>query len=395
MYTALAGMNAYSQGLDVISNNVANLNTPGFKVADPVFREIVYRQLDTATGADGSTTPRGAGVEADSASLSFRQGELRDTGNSLDAAIDGDGFFVLDQAGERRYTRAGQFTYNDDGILVERVTGARVLIGTAESASGFFDINTARVNPPRATGTVTLTGTLARTSTSATYELPSITVYNSAGTAIPLRARFVRNSTDPLSWTVEVLGASNTVLGSGAIAFNADATPAEGSSSVTVKVEEGLEVTFDLGAAGTFSGVTSPATSTVSQLQALRQDGRPLGSLSRTEFDEQGQLKLTYSNGQTVVAGQLVLAQFDNPEQLRALDGGMFVAGEDATPNLGHALSVGLGRIVGGRLEMSNVELTQQFTDLIIMQRGYQASSQISSIANELIQTLLAMDGRR
>jgi flagellar hook protein FlgE len=90
-----------------------------------------------------------------------------------------------------------------------------------------------------------------------------------------------------------------------------------------------------------------------------------------------------------------VLAQFDAPEQLQALGNGMFAASDGATRRLGTGLSDGLGRIVGGRLEMSNVELTQQFTDLIIMQRGYQASSQISSVANELIQTLLAMDGQR
>ena len=119
------------------------------------------------------------------------------------------------------------------------------------------------------------------------------------------------------------------------------------------------------------------------------------GSLTSTEFDDRGQLKLTYSNGKTDLVATLMLAQFDAPEQLQALGNGMFAAPEGATRRLGSGLSEGLGRIVGGRLEMSNVELTQQFTDLIIMQRGYQASSQISSVANELIQALLAMDGKR
>lgn len=399
LYTALAGMNAYSQGLDVISNNVANLNTPGFKVSDPLFREIVYRHLDMAGSRGSGTRPSGAGVEAGTASVTFRQGELRDTGNSLDAAIDGGGFFVLSRDGEYRYTRAGQFEFNDDGILVEKGSGARVVISTEEAAYGFFDLNTARTFPPRVTSEVTVTGTLARTGTTSTYELPSITVFDSAGTGTPLRAKFARNSTDPLRWTVEVLNAAGTVLGSGQIQFAADGTPAADASKVTITVDatgtEDFAVTLNFGAAGSFSGVTSPAASTASQLQILRQDGFQAGSLTRTEFDEKGQLKLTYSNGQTDIVGTLILAQFDAPEQLQALGGGMFAATEAATPKLGRGLSSGLGRIVGGRLEMSNVELTQQFTDLIIMQRGYQASSQISSVANELIQTLLAMDGRR
>jgi flagellar hook protein FlgE len=397
LYTALAGMNAYSQGLDVISNNVANLNTPGFKISDPLFREIVYRHLDAA-GSSGSR-PDGAGVEAGSASITFKQGELRDTGNSLDAAIDGSGFFVLDQDGEYRYTRAGQFQFNEQGILTERATGAKVVISTEEQALAFFDLNTARTFAPRATKEVTVTGTLARGGTTSTYDLPNINVFDSGGTAIPLRARLVRDATDPLAWTVEVLNAANTVLGKGTIKFNADGTPAADASSVTITVDatgtDDFDVKLNFGAAGTFSGVTSPAASTASQLQVLRQDGLQLGSLTKTEFDDKGQLKLTYSNGQTKVVGTLVLAQFDTPEQLRSLGGGMFAATAAATPILGKGLSSGLGRIVGGRLEMSNVELTQQFTDLIIMQRGYQASSQISSVTNELIQTLLAMDGRR
>jgi flagellar hook protein FlgE len=400
IYTALAGMNAYSQGLSVVSNNVANLNTPGFKVSDPLFREIVYRQINVGEGNGGGVRPQGAGVEADAAGIAFSQGDLRDTGNPLDAAIDGSGFFVLEQEdGAYRYTRAGQLTFNDDGILVERSTGAKVLISSAEAATGFFDLNPHRTHPPRATATVTVSGTLARTSTSGSHELPNITVYDAAGTAVPLRARFTRNSADALRWTVEVLGPANAVLGSGTIAFNADGTPAQDANTVTIPVAatggESFNVTLNFGQPGTYVGVTSPAASTTSQLQVLRQDGMQTGSLTETAFDEQGSLKLSYSNGQTITVGKLVLAQFDNPEQLKALGGGMFAIEDGVQHRLGSAMASGLGRIVGKKLEMSNVDLTRQFTDLIILQRGYQASSQVSSIANELIQTLLAMDSGR
>lgn len=400
IYTALAGMNAYSQGLNVVSNNVANLNTPGFKVSDPLFRELVYRQIQTTEANGGGLRPQGAGVEANAAGISFSPGDLRETGNSLDVALDGSGFFVLEQEeGEAyRYTRAGQLTFNDEGILVERTSGARVLFSTAESGNGSFDINDHRVDPPKATRTVTLGGTLARTSSSPTYELPSITVYDPAGVALPLRARCTRNSADPLQWVVEILGPASAVLGSGTVAFNVDGTPAQDSNRFTISAPatggESFEVTFDFGPVGSYTGVTSPAASTSSGLNMLRQDGLQVGSLTRTEFDEQGSLQLSYSNGQTRSGGKLVLAQFANPEQLQALGSGMFAVKGGVEPRLGTALADGMGRIVGKRVEMSNVDLTRQFTDLIILQRGYQASSQVSSIANELIQTLLAMDAK-
>ena len=400
IYTALAGMNAYSQGLNVISNNVANLNTPGFKVSDPLFREIVYRQIQASEGNGGGLRPQGAGVEANSAGISFGQGELRDTGNLLDVAIDGSGFFVLQQDdGTYRYTRAGQLTFNAEGVLVERTTGGKVLINSTESANGFFDINNYRADPPKATSTVALSGTLARTGSSASYELPNIPVYDAAGTLVPLRGRLTRSSDDPLRWTVEILGAAGTVLGSGTVVFNADGTPAQDNNSITVSVSaaavEPFDVTFNFGAVGSYAGVSSPATSTASALQVQRQDGLQIGSLTTTSFDEQGQLKLAYSNGQSKAVGKLVLAQFENPEQLQALGGGMFSVKEGMQSHLGQAMVAGMGRIVGGKVEMSNVDLTRQFTDLIILQRGYQASSQVSSIANELIQTLLAMDAQR
>jgi flagellar hook protein FlgE len=399
IYTSLAGMKAYSQGLDVISNNVANLNTPGFKVSDPVFREIVYRHIQANEGNGGGQRPQGSGVEAGSASINFAPGEPRDTGNPLDVAIDGSGFFVLQQEGNAyRYTRAGQFTFNNEGVLVERTTGEKVLFSTAESSVGSFDINSFRTHEPRATSKVTIGGVLARTGTNATYEMTSATVYDKAGTAVPLRVRFTRHGGDPLRWTAEVITTSaNTVVGSGTLTFNADGTPAVSTFTVTVSAVggEGFPVTFDLGAAGTYSGVTSPPTSTSHSLNVQRQDGLTIGSLTTTSFDEQGQLKLAYSNGQSKTVGKLVLAQFDNPEQLQVLGGGMFALKDGMSERLGGAMAQGVGRIMGGRIEMANVDLTRQFTDLIILQRGYQASSQVSSITNELIQTLLAMGSGR
>lgn len=399
IYTSLSGLASYSQGLEVISNNVANLNTPGFKLSDPLFRELVYEQQRAPGSGGQQLRPTGAGVGINSTSMSFRAGELRDTGNPLDAAIDGNGFFVLDLDGQQVYTRAGQFEFDPDGILVERVTGSKVLVSTETSAHGFFDLNSARVFAPRATTEVTLTGSLARASgSSGTFELPNITVIDAAGQSSILKARLTRNANDVKRWTVELLKADGTVIGSGAIAFNDNGTPAEGSSSFTVSVDpdsgEPFDVVFNFGTPDSFTGVTAPLTNATSQLQVLKQNGLATGSLTKTEFDDRGNLKLTYSNGETKTVGTLVLAQFDSPDQLQVLGQSLFAANDRTQPILGTALTSGLGRIVGAKLELSNVELTAQFTDLIIMQRGYQASSQVTSIANEMIQQLLSLDRR-
>jgi len=398
IYTGLSGLNAYSRGLEVISNNVANLNTPGFKVSLPVFREIMYQQLRTPSGNGAGLRPGGAGVALNSSAMSFRAGDLRNTGNALDVAIDGRGFFVLDdQDGNRVYTRAGQLTFDRDGVLVDSVTGARVVVSTDALAQTSFDLDSVRVFDPRATSEVTLTGSLARASGSVnSHELPNVTLFDAAGTSLTVRVKLTRNGDDPLRWAVEILKTDNTQIGQGEITFSQNGTPAENANSITVTATaEGgqpFDVRFNFGAPGSFAGVTAPAANNISTLQVLRQNGLAMGSLRTTEFTDNGQLKLTYSNGETRTVATLVLARFDSPEQLQVLGRGLFAATERTQPVMGAALTTGLGRVVGGQLELSNVELTEQFTDLIIMQRGYQACSQVNSVANELILQLLQMD---
>ncbi len=399
IFTGLSGMNSYAKGLDVISNNVANLNTPGFKVAVPRFSDMVFRLTGGAVAGSPGTPARGAGVNVDPSQLSFRQGELRDTGNSLDVAVDGNGFFIVEQDGRRLYTRAGQFEFDADGFLVERGTGAKVQFSTELQAIGAFNVDGMRVFAPKATTEVIVTGTLARGGDQTTFELPSITVVDSAGGRHTVKARFVRDSTDPLRWAVEVVDEDNTVLGSGEIRFGLDGTPHAESPplSFTITPDDAPAFTamVKFGAPGTFSGVSSAPGSTQSSLQVLRQDGVQLGALTTLSFDEKGALKLTYSNGETKTVGNLLLARFDAPDELTALGGALFASDSALQPRIGTGLEGGFGRLVGGRVELSNVELTEQFTDLIIIQRGYQASSQMASVANELIQQLLAMDGRK
>ena len=399
IFTGLSGMTAYSRGLDLISNNVANLNTPGFKVSDPLFREIVYDQLRNGSDAQAGTRPGGAGVDVDTSRVSFRQGEMRSTGNVLDVGIDGNGFFVLNKDGNTLYTRAGQFEFDDDGVLIERDSGATVVLATNGGSGTSYDITPDRSFAPKATTEVKLNGVLARIGTSTTQEIPQITVIDATGAKTILKARVTREADDALQWSVEILDTDNDVIGSGTVRFNEDGTPATDHSSIEVTVDpeaaDPFAVKFNFGAAGTHAGVTSISGTTTTQVNVLKQDGLELGSLTSMNFDERGNLKLTYSNGETKTVGSLQLAMFETPDQLQSLGRSLFAANEKASPRLGSGMSSGLGRVVGGQVELSNVELTEQFTDLIIIQRGYQASSQIGSVANEMMQQLLAMDSRR
>ena len=152
-----------------------------------------------------------------------------------------------------------------------------------------------------------------------------------------------------------------------------------------------FNVTFNLGAAGAFAGVTSTAGGSTSTVQAVHVDGQALGTLTQYAFTNAGQLQITYSNGDTKTIGTLVLARFETEDQLKEVSNGAFISAGAARPTLGAPLDEGLGSIQGGNLEMSNVDLTTQFTDLITIERGYQAGSQMVSAAGDMMQQLIDM----
>ena len=400
IYVGFAGMTAYSRGLNVIGNNVANLNTAGFKSGEPLFSNLVYRGGGGAVGGYGGMRQTGAGVDVNTDRMSFRQGDFTDQGNALDAAIDGNGFFVLEQSGRLAYTRAGQFELDDDGFLVHRGTGDKVMVTGDSLKHSTFNVEDFRVFEPAATTEVKLGGNLARTG-NGTYLLADIKVKDAAGGERVLNANFVRNVTDPLAWTMEVRNQDNNVLASLEVKLTDKGTPAE-EYSVTVSVgPEGdqdmpaFDVKFTLGAAGTFSGVTSMPNDSQSLVQVQHVDGFALGSLNKVDFTDRGDVQLTYSNGEKKTPATLVLARFMSPTELRDIGGGMFISEGTRSPVLALPMNSGIGRVVGGQVELSNVDLTDQFANLIIVQRGYQASSQLTSVANELIQQLLQLGERR
>jgi flagellar hook protein FlgE len=403
IYIGLTGLLGYSKDLSVIGNNVANVNTTGFKSSQLVFSDLFYRSQfgDSGGGAgNGSRLDFGSGLATGSARLLFAQGELRQSGNDQDAAIDGNGFFVLRRDGRSFYTRSGQFSFDADGWLVAEASKARV--AALADGAGLRDINVTglRTNTGKATVKASFTGVLnAGAAASTPVEIGNVVVYDSVGVAHTVTLKLTNNTAvTPGSWLVEAREGADKVLASGEIRFNADGTPAAGFNSVKLALKpDGIaatEIELNFGDPGTTSGVRS-ITAASSTVQLDRQDGYAVGSLTKAAFDDQGFLSLTYSNGQTIKGERLALASFSSVQGLQPREGTLCEPRDDQPATLGGAGQGVFGKIAPGRVELSNVELSQEFGNLIISQRGYQASSQVISTANEMVQQLFDIKARR
>jgi flagellar hook protein FlgE len=401
MYKAMSGLQGFSKGLDIIGNNISNLNTPGFKGESMSFRDLFYRYSGGAGGSDGAQV--GQGVETDSSRTNFAQGDFQATGNPLDIAVDGNGFLVLKHGNDLFYTRAGQLQIDSSGFLVDQSTGYHVqgLAGSSQIVD--INISATKNSPQRATSTVTLSGNLTRnlgTTGTATHQIDSVTVYDSAGTAHTLQLQF--SSSAPGVWTVNVLEPSvsaTAIVGTGQIQYQGDGSPTAGSNTLAFTLAPAgttaSNIVLDFGAPGSFAGTTGFSAGTTSDARVASQDGYGPGALTKSTLDPNGTLVLTYSNGQTVNGPRLVLAWFQDLQALTPRGQSLFVDGNGQVATYEHPDEDVMGKLVSGKIELSNVALTEQFTEMIIIQRGYQASSQVSSVVNEMMQQVLNIQNQR
>jgi flagellar hook protein FlgE len=390
IYVGMTGLQGYSRGLNVISNNVANLNTPGFKSSQLQFSDLFYQFRQPGNGqADAELI--GTGVNTGSTFLNFKQGEARQTGNDLDMLIEGSGFFVLRKDDELQYTRAGQFAFDAEGFLVDKSTNARVAALNSEQQLVDINITGLKSNPPKATTTIKFASNLSTGDNQ--HVIDNVTVYDQLGGTHTLKITFDNiNVKKPGAWTVTVAEGTQTIA-TREISFK-DGKPVVGSDTVsfeyTPKDAATLTLTLDFSAES-----TAFAEGVNSTLKVGSQDGYASGSLLKASFDKDGYFVTSYSNGQTAKHQQLALATFDDLNGLEVVGGNIYLNSQNQTVHLGHPSESVYGKITSGSIETSNVDLTQQFGDLIITQRGYQASSQIITTANEMIQQLFDIRGKR
>ncbi|MDH5325982.1 MAG: flagellar basal-body rod protein FlgF [Gammaproteobacteria bacterium] len=399
IYSGLSGLTAFSKGLDVISDNVSNLNTPGYKGNDLIFQDIFYRyQLNS--GADGYSlgANMGGGVDASVTKLRLSQGDIRSTDVATDVAIDGNGFFVIRKGDEIFYTRGGQFEFNDDGILVARGDENQIVMGLDENGKlRQIDINALRTSPPKATSNISFKNVLS--TATETHEIPDIEIFDVAGNKHKLKLILTHDEAN--NWIVEVKDDKDEVIATrGEIHFSGDGTPTEGFNTFTFEYKpenlEGNEITLNFGTPGSYSGVRSLSGAVdATNIEVDKVDGYDVGGLKEVTFEADGSMVLNYTNGNTEDFLSLALARVDNLGSLRQIGDNLFMVAESEQPVISAAAHNGLGDIVGKSIELSNVELTQQFTDLIVVQRGYQASSQILTVSNEMLQQLLETMNRK
>ena len=403
----LSGLTAESTALSAIANNLSNQNTTGYKDTSVLFSDLFYQNLGT-TGA-GDPIQLGAGTQVGSMPSLFTQGSISATGVPTDAAIQGSGFFVVqNSSGAIDYTRAGDFSLDANNNLVtsdgQQVLGYPAVNGVVNTGAGVvpLQLSTGTLSPPTATTSVQMTTNLnAAANVGDTFSTP-VTVYDSLGASHTLT--FTYTNTGPETWSYNItipaadVGATgNPVsLGTGNLTFDNNGnllTPAANVTGITATgLADGaanLNLTWDLYSNG------SPLLTQVgaaSSTSATNQDGSASGSLVSFSIGSDGTIAGTFSNGETQALGQLALANFANPNGLQ-LDGNT-----DYSPTLASGAAVngvpgtgGLGTISGGALELSNVDIATEFANLIVAQRGYEADAKAVTTFDQIAQDTIAM----
>jgi flagellar hook protein FlgE len=384
IFTAETGLRSFEAGLQAISNDTSNLNTPGYKGSTVLFADLVGGDASGMLGGDGE------GVTTLGTAVNFSSGQVQADGNPLDLAISGNGFFTLeDSKGNIHYTQDGQFKFDPTGTLVSSATGEKVMALNGSGNLVPITLGTLQTNPAQATKTVTFAGNLLSNATTTADTVGSVTVIDASGNTHTLSVNLAEVSGSTGSWNV-TLTENGTQVGSSTspLVFVSGTPQGNGTVSIQYTPAGGgavIPLTLD------FSKTTSNAAGTSSTLAFASQDGVTVGTLQSETFDSTGTLQLAYSNNQTVPGAQLALANFASPDDVKAISANEFEAKGSQNWQVGVAGSGVFGTIQSGSIEASNVDLSQEFSDLVIMQRGYQACSQVISTASDMLSSLFNM----
>jgi len=420
LFTAVSGMNANGTALSVISDNVANMNTTGFKSSRAAFGDILSQQI--------GESQVGRGVLLTEVAPQFTQGTFENTASVLDMAVDGDGLFVMKDSTGTYYTRAGQFSVDKEGYVVN-ASGIKLqgylysATGTATSALG--DINVSSVNSaPNATQNVVLAANIdSRATIPAAFDVTdpnttsnfstSVTAYDSLGNGHNVNVYFrktaeaatgnswawyaVVDAADSSSGSTEIqaqgtLGFTNNGfldtesaitynLASGGFDFNGGAAAGQ-----VIDFDFGTSITTDAGTG--LDGTTQYGAESATSFQS--QDGYASGSLKSITISQDGTMTGIFTNGQTRGLAQLALAKFISPTGLTKMGRGLYAEStESGQPVISTPGSSGTGAVLSNTLELSNVDLAEEFVKMILSQRGFQANSRVISTSDELMQELV------
>ena len=399
---ALTGLNAATQDLSVVSNNLANAATTGFKSSRAEFGDIY-----AATQTGVSSTAVGNGVSVQEVAQQFSQGNVETTGNSLDLAINGNGFFTISNGGALSYTRDGEFQLNNAGEVVNATGGALQVYAPLPTGGfntgGLSDLTlTTNESAPQATANASITATLPANATApvttpfsptdpTSYtDTTSMTVYDSLGAAHTASLYFIKGATAN-DWTVQTYVDGNAVGTPQALDYSTSGvltTPANGQ--VALPAYTPATGAADMNMTFNFSGTQQ--TGDTFAVTAVQQDGFTTGTLTGINIDSTGVVQASFTNGRSVDLGQVAMANFANTQGLQQNGNASWTATTASGSVVqGVAGGSGFGSIQSGALEESNVDTTSALVDMITAQRDFQANAQMIQTQDQITQTVITV----
>ena len=396
---AISGLKAASGELDVIGNNIANSNTSGFKKSRAEFADVF-----AVTNVGGSGSTPGSGVRLSAIRQQFTQGNIAFTDNNLDMAINGNGFFILDDNGTQIYSRSGAFGVDRNGFL-SNADGQRLTAfgadasGNITGAAGPVQVNTNNI-APQATTAMTIELNLDASEAPPAVAIfdpsnpnsynhsTSTTVYDSLGNAHLASMYYVKTGTANTWDTHAYIDGVADTANPQTLAFSTSGaltTPAAGtltSGAFTIPGAANITMNMDYSASTQFGSPFS--------VYGLSQDGYTTGRLSGLDIDNEGIIFARFTNGQSSVQGQLALADFPNPQGLQPVGdtawGETFSSGQ---VTVGAPGTASLGLVQSGSLEQSNVDLSEELVNMIIAQRSFQANAEVISTSDAVTQSII------
>ena len=407
LFAAIAGLQNHITYMDVVGNNIANVNTQGFKASRITFQDMLSQTTAGASAPTenrGGTNPQqvGLGMTIGGIDVMHGQGTLQATGRNTDFAIQGAGFFIVRDGDRTFYTRDGAFDVAVTGELVNPTNGYKVQ-GWRADTDGNVDMDkpVESIHIPlgqsiaaQPTSSLTLQGNLNSAAADGQSFSTTVDAYDSLGNAHPVTMRFVKASDS--TWDVEVEGAavdSSTVNptqiefdASGRMTTLSAGTPLELNitldSAVVGGADTAVDIDVDIEAITQFSGA--------GQIAPTFNNGFSAGSLEDFSVGPGGDITGIFSNGTTRTLGQLATANFTNPAGLQRSGSNLFeVTSNSGVPGIGTPGTGGRGTVGAGVLEGSNTDLAREFTNVVIAQRGFQASSRIISTSDQMLEGLV------
>jgi flagellar hook protein FlgE len=423
LFAGVSGLRNHQVRMDVIGNNVANVNTVAFKSGRVTFKEGFAQLLQGASrppGDHGGINPIqvGLGMQVGSIDTLFTQGNIETTGIATDLAIQGNSFFVVAKGNEHYYTRSGNFQLDADGRLVSPTNGFVVqgrMAVDGELVEGIRDIKLpfGQKTKAHATTSVSLGGNLNsavdavpagfditneqdRVANSRSWTSTSIGVFDSLGNKHELKVWFWKTDDNTWQWQVDfdAMGDDITPVGtySGTLAFDENGTMTSPGPNdlptISFQPPGAAQVDITLNLGDSAQGISQFASSSTAVLRD--QDGYTMGLLQNFSIDRTGVITGAFSNGTTQILGQIVLADFNNPSGLLRVGDNMYAgSGNSGSAVLGFALEGSQSFLTSGALEMSNVDLAQEFTSMIVAQRGFQANGRVITNSDEMLQEVV------